>query len=95
MRMTARVCSMTWGCEMGKVRLRKDLAQEGIAIPAYDDVTEPDNGVGETYLSDEDLRGAVLIGDNDDDTKPHYAFEHIKLQDGRDFYVHGIDLDYN
>lgn len=76
------------------VRLRDDLYADGISIPAYDDVAEPDTGLGLTYLDGNDLIGAFLIGDNDDDTKPHYQFEHIQLKDGRQFYVHGIDLDY-
>jgi hypothetical protein len=73
---------------MDYVRLRDDLAREEVLIPAYDDVAEPDIGIGEAYLSKDELTGAYLIGDNDDDTKPHY------LADKREFYVHGIDLDY-
>ena len=74
------------------VEIRKDLM--GMSIPAYDDVAEPDTGIGSTYLNADELSGARLVGDNDDDTRPHYAFEHIELTDGRMFYVHGIDLDY-
>jgi hypothetical protein len=80
---------------MNYVRMRDDLAGDDILIPCYDNVVEPDTGVGGTYLSKEELMGAYLIGDNDDDTKPHYLFEHIRLVDKREFYVHGIDLDYN
>lgn len=76
------------------IRMRDDLAKEEILIPAYDDVVEPDTGVGRTFLDAEDLVGAVLMGDNNDDTKPHYTFEHIKLKDRRQYWVHGIDLDY-
>ena len=79
---------------MNGVELRKDLAIEGLSIPAYDDVVELDRGIGGTYLNEVELKGAKLVGDNNDDTKPHYMFEHIKLKDGRLFYVHGIDLDY-
>jgi hypothetical protein len=79
---------------MNKVILRHDLALEELSIPAYDDVEEPDTGINLTYLNEDDLKGAFLIGDNDDDTRPHYLFEHIQLNDGRKFYVHGIDLDY-
>jgi hypothetical protein len=79
---------------MDYVRLRDDLAREEVLIPAYDDVAEPDIGIGEAYLSKDELTGAYLIGDNDDDTKPHYLFEHIRLADKREFYVFGIDLDY-
>lgn len=79
---------------MEQVRLRDDLAEDEVLIPAYDDVVEPDTGVGLTFLSEQDLEGAVLINDNADDTRPHYWFEHIRLQDRREYYVHGIDLDY-
>ena len=79
---------------MNGVMLRKDLAMDGVSIPAYDDVEEPDTGTGGTYLNQQELEGAYLIGDNDDDTRPHYWFEHIRLKDGREYYVHGIDLDY-
>ena len=79
---------------MDYVRMRDDLASDEILIPAYDNVVEPDTGVGGAYLSKDELIGAYLIGDNDDDTKPHYYFEHIRLADKREFYVHGIDLDY-
>jgi len=80
---------------MDGVRLRDDLAEEGILIPAYDDIEEPDTGIGRTFLGKLDLVGAVLINDNDDDTRPHYWFEHIELTDRRRYYVYGIDLDYN
>lgn len=79
---------------MSIVRMRDDLADDEVLIPAYDDVEEPDTGVGLTFLSAQDLQGAQLIGDNDDDTKPHYWFEHIVLTDRRQYYVHGVDLDY-
>lgn len=79
---------------LSKCTLRQDLALDDVSIPAYDDIQEPDTGIGCTYLNDAELKGAFLIGDNDDDTKPHYWFEHIGLADGRKFYVYGIDLDY-
>ena len=73
--------------------MRNDLAQEGYLIPAYDSIGSS-GGEGGTYLGADELRGAVSVGDNDDDTKPEYNYEHIKLTDGRVFYVSGIDLDY-
>ena len=74
--------------------MRNDLAQEGYLIPAYDSIGSS-GGEGGTYLGANELRGAVSVGDNDDDTKPEYNYEHIKLTDGRVFYVSGIDLDYD
>ena len=80
---------------MTEVMLRVDLAVDGYSVPAYDYVTAPDNGHGGTYLNARELEGAIALGcDLDDDTKPEYNFERIKLLDGRVFFMHGIDLDY-
>lgn len=79
---------------MDKVRLRDDLAEEELGIPAYDAVEKFDIGIGLTYLFKNDLQEAQLINEIDDETKPEYNFEYIKLKDGRQFYVHGVDLDY-
>lgn len=74
--------------------MRNDLAQEGYLVPYYDSI-DSTGGVGGDYLGADELRGAVSVGDNDDDTKPEYNYEHIKLTDGRVVYVSGIDLDYD
>jgi hypothetical protein len=75
-----------------KVRMRDDLAEEGILIPAgrsyrdYDDLREI------TYLGAKDLEGAEEYdtGENPDD----HAFCPVKLKDGRWFYFIGVDLDW-
>ena len=75
-----------------KVRMRDDLAEEGILIPAgrsycdYDDLRES------TYLGAKDLEGAEEYdtGENPDD----HAFCPVKLKDGRWFYFIGVDLDW-
>lgn len=77
---------------MNYVKLREDLALNGVLIPAFDDIDKA--GVGETFLSAQELDGAYLLDDNTDETRPHYLYEHIQLKDGRVFYVLGIDLDY-
>ena len=77
-----------------EVRLRDDLAEDGLGVPAFDYVTAPDNGHGRTYLFKEDLVGAIALRDVEDEDKPEYNFEHIKLLDGRVFYILSIDLDY-
>ena len=75
-----------------QVRMRKDLAEEGITIPAglsykdYDDLQEI------TYLSVEDMEGAVEF-DTGEDPDSH-AFCPVKLKDGRVFYMIGVDLDW-
>jgi len=75
------------------MRMRKDLAREGIQIPAcfsysnYDTMDEP-----VIYLSAEDMDGAVSF-DNGVDTDDH-AFCVVKLKDGKVVYMLGIDLDW-
>jgi hypothetical protein len=74
------------------VRMRKDLAKEGISIPAglsykdYDDLQEI------IYLSAEDMDGAVEY-DTGEDPDSH-AFCPVKLKDGRIVYMIGVDLDW-
>jgi hypothetical protein len=75
-----------------QVRMRKDLAEEGVLIPAglsykdYDDLQEI------IYLSAEDLEGAVEF-DTGEDPDSH-AFCPAKLADGRVVYLIGVDLDW-
>jgi hypothetical protein len=75
-----------------QVRMRKDLAEEGITIPAglsykdYDDLQEI------THLTAEDMEGAVEY-DTGEDPDSH-AFCPVKLKDGRVFYMIGVDLDW-
>lgn len=77
---------------LNPVRMRDDLAQDGILIPAgarwenYDDLLDV------VYLSAEDLEGAVEY-DTGEDPDSH-AFCPVKLKDGRVFYMIGVDLDW-
>jgi hypothetical protein len=74
------------------VRMRKDLAEEGLLIPAglsykdYDDLQEV------IHLSAEDLDGAVEF-DTGEDPDSH-AFCPVKLKDGRVVYMIGVDLEW-
>ena len=74
------------------VSMRKDLAEQGILIPAgichknYDDLLYVQ------YLSSKDLEGAVEY-DTGEDPDSH-AFCPVMLKDGRWFYMIGIDLDW-
>jgi hypothetical protein len=74
------------------VHMRKDLAEDGVLIPAgksykdYDDLQEI------THLSAEDMKGAVEY-DTGEDPDSH-AFCPVKLADGRVFYMIGVDLDW-
>jgi hypothetical protein len=74
------------------VHMRKDLAREGMQIPAglsyvdYDDLQEV------IYLTAEDMDGAVEY-DTGEDPDSH-AFCPVKLKDGRVVYMIGVDLDW-
>jgi hypothetical protein len=75
-----------------KVKMRDDLEEQGLLIPAglsykgYDDLQEI------SYLSAYDLEDAeeYETGEDPDD----HAFCPVKLRDGRWFYMIGCDLDW-
>jgi hypothetical protein len=75
-----------------KVRMRDDLALEGMTVPAglsfkdYDDLQEI------TYLNATELEGAEEF-DTGDDPDSH-PFCPVKLRDGRVFYMISVDLDW-
>jgi hypothetical protein len=74
------------------IRMRHDLEEEGLMIPAgksykdYDDLQEIE------YLSASDLHGAVEY-DTGEDPDSH-AFCPVLLRDGRVFYMIGVDLEW-
>jgi hypothetical protein len=74
------------------VRMRKDLAKEGITIPAGKSWKDYDDLVDVIYLSAEDLEGAVeyVTGEDPDS----HAFCPVKLRDGQVVYMIGVDLDW-
>lgn len=80
--------------EMRPVRMRDDLAQEGVSIPAsasfrnYDHLGEPT-----IYITARELDGAV-IGDDPAEPDSH-AFCFVQLKDGRELYFVGADLDFD
>jgi hypothetical protein len=75
-----------------KVRMRDDLAEQGMSVPAglsykdYDDLQEV------IYLSAKDMEGAIGY-DTGEDPDSH-AYCPVKLADGRVFYMIGADLDW-
>ena len=80
--------------EMRLVRMRDDLAKEGLSVPAsasfrdYDHLVEP-----VFYISAEELEGAVI---GDDPAHPDdHAFCFVQLKDGRGLYFMGVDLDFD
>jgi hypothetical protein len=85
-----------FGCHcdeiMRPIRMRKDLAEEGITIPAGLNWSDYDNLEDVIHLSAEDLEGAFEC-DTGEDPDSH-AFCPVKLRDGRVVYMIGVDLDW-
>lgn len=77
---------------MPSVRMRTDI--EELFVPAYDRIECPDNGIGSTMLTAQDLDGAEQLPDTCEDGEPEYWFNRIQLKDGRIFFMHGADLDW-
>ena len=79
---------------MVPVKMRRDLAQGRYTVPAFDDILEDGEEVGDTYLSSHDLKGAMQLPDLCDDTHAQYNFNRVQLKDGRIFFMIGVDLDW-
>jgi len=78
---------------MSKVRMRDDLAEEGLSVPAsftFSDYDTQDEPI--LYLTAKDLEGAEGY-DTGEDPDSH-AFCPVKLKDGRVLYMVGADLDW-
>ena len=74
------------------VKMRKDLAEQGLTIPAGKSWSVYDNLEDVIYLSAEDLEGAVEC-DTGEDPDSH-AFCPVKLRDGQVVYMIGVDLEW-
>ena len=74
------------------IRMRDDLAEEGLSIPASRTFSNYDTLDDDLYISAEELEGATL-GDDPADPDDH-AFCYIQLKDGRSLYFIGVDLDF-
>jgi hypothetical protein len=77
---------------MNKVRMRSDLAEEGMSIPAGKSFEDYDTLVDVIYLTADDLEDAVQ-GNDPADTDDH-PYCYVKLRDGRCFYMVSADLDF-
>lgn len=77
---------------MQTIRMRTDLAEEGLSVPAGKSFESYDTLVDVVYLSADDLVDAVQ-GNDPVDTDEH-AFCYVKLRDGRCFYMISADLDF-
>lgn len=77
-----------------KARMRDDLAEDGLAIPAFEDVLEHEHYVGEHYIGAEELVGAKLEGNTENCDDPRYNYTRLRLSDDRLLYFVGVDLDF-
>jgi len=77
---------------MSKVRMRSDLAEEGMSVPAGKGFESYDTLVDVIYLTADDLEDAVQ-GNDPADTDDH-PYCYVKLRDGRCFYMVSADLDF-
>lgn len=75
-----------------KVRMRDDLAEEGLSVPASKTFKKYDTQVGVVYINAEELEGAVIGNDMADPDE--HAFCYVKLKDGRALYFLSVDLDF-
>lgn len=75
-----------------KVRMRKDLAEEGLTIPGGLAYRDYDELMYVEYFSAEDLEGAEEYDDGED--ADNHPFCPVKLKDGSWFYFIGVDLDW-
>ena len=84
------------------VRLRDDLAEEELLVPAWkswkgwnDDTATEHNG-SLVYLDKSNLDGAIGLPDFYQrlDWHPSHNLNRIKLKDGRTFFMLGVDLDW-
>jgi hypothetical protein len=74
------------------VKMRKDLAEEGILIPAGKSWSDYDNLEDVIHLSAEDLEGAYEFATGEDPDS--HAFCPVKLRDGQVVYMIGVDLEW-
>ena len=65
------------------VIMRKDLAEDGLSIPAFEDVLEHKHYVGKHYIGAEELIGAKLEGNTEDCDDPRYNYTRLRLSDNR------------
>jgi hypothetical protein len=74
------------------IRMRDDLAEEGLAIPASKTFSNYDHLDDVIFIGSEELEGATY-GDDPADADDH-PFCYVQLKDGRSLYFMGVDLDF-
>jgi hypothetical protein len=74
------------------IRMRDDLAEEGLAVPASKSFKDYDTQVDVVYITAEELEGATY---GDDPAHPDdHPFCYVELKDGRCLYFISVDLDF-
>lgn len=74
------------------IRMRDDLAEEGLSVPASRTFKDYDTLVDDLYISADELKGAS-IGNDPADPDDH-PFCYVQLKDGRSLYFISADLDF-
>ncbi len=77
---------------VGTIRMREDLIEEGLAVPASFTFENYDTMVDPIFVTAEELEGAEH-GDDPRDLDEH-AFCYVQLKDGRSMYFLSVDLDF-
>lgn len=74
------------------IRMRDDLAEEGLTIPASKSFVNYDTQVDVSYITAQELIGATY---GDDPAHPDdHPFCYVQLRDGRSLYFLSVDLDF-
>ena len=75
------------------IRMRDDLAQEGLSVPASRTFSDYDTLDDVVYISADELRDADY---GDDPAHPDdHPFCFVRLKDGRSLYFMSVDLDFD
>ena len=74
------------------IRMRDDLALEGLSVPASRTFKDYDTQVDVVYITAEELDGATY--GNDPAHPDDHPFCYVQLKDGRSLYFLSIDLDF-
>ena len=75
------------------IRMRDDLAEQGLSVPASRTFESYDTMIDVTYITAEELKDATQ--GNDPAEPDDHAFWYIQLKDGRSFYFLSVDLDFD
>ena len=75
------------------IRMRGDLAREGMSVPASRTFRDYDTLVDDLYISATELEGATF--GNDPAEPDDHAFCYVDLKDGRSLYFVSVDLDFD